>query len=96
MLQMVAYMTSSRTGNALHAGKAQDVVAAHEKVIDAFGAPEVLVYNAGPGITWPPPAALDINPEVFSRSFDACVTGALVWSQQVTFQAPCGITPTAE
>ncbi|KAK9918745.1 hypothetical protein WJX75_006512 [Coccomyxa subellipsoidea] len=65
------------------AGKAQDVVAAHAKVFEAFGAPEVLVYNAGPGITWPPPAALDIDPEVFSRSFDAGVTGALVWSQQV-------------
>jgi NAD(P)-dependent dehydrogenase (short-subunit alcohol dehydrogenase family) len=96
MLQMVTYMTGSRTGNFLHAGKAQDVVAAHAKVFEAFGAPEVLVYNAGPGITWPPPAALDIDPEVFSRSFDAGVTCALVWSQQVTFQAPCGITPTAE
>ncbi|CAL8471258.1 g10800 [Coccomyxa elongata] len=65
-------------------GKPEDVVAAHARVCEALGAPEVLVYNAGPGgFTWPPPAALDISPEAFSRGFDSGVTGALVWAQQV-------------
>ena len=87
----------------MHAGKPEDVVAAHARVCEALGAPEVLVYNAGPGgYGWPPPAALDISPEAFSRSFDSGVTGALVWAQQVlwliasasewhpTLQFPCG------
>lgn len=66
------------------AGKPQDVVAAHARVRDALGHPEVLIYNAGPGgYSWPPPAALDISPEAFSRGFDAGVTGPLVWAQQV-------------
>lgn len=74
----------------MHAGKPEEVVTAHARVCEALGAPEVLVYNAGPGgFTYPPPAALDISPEAFSRSFDSGVTGALVWAQQVLMTALC-------
>lgn len=73
----------------MHAGKPEDVVAAHARVCKELGDPEVLVYNAGPGgFTWPPPAALDISPEAFTRGFDSGVTGALVWAQQVLMHCP--------
>lgn len=57
---------------------------AHNTICKALGNPEVLIYNAGPGMmSWPPPTIMDIPPEVFSRAFDSGVTGALVWAQQV-------------
>ena len=56
---------------------------AFQTIVAKLGAPEVLVYNAGPGMKWPPPGILDLDPAVFSRAFDAGVTGALVWAQQV-------------
>lgn len=57
---------------------------AYKAIVAKLGAPEVLVYNAGPQMkAWPPPAILDIDPEAFQDGFAAGVTGALVWSQQV-------------
>ena len=56
---------------------------AFQTIVEKLGAPEVLVYNAGPGMKWPPPGILDLDLAVFSRAFDAGVTGALVWAQQV-------------
>ena len=65
------------------AGDAASVREAFQTIREKLGAPEVLVYNAGPGMKWPPPGILDLDPTVFSRAFDAGVTGALVWAQQV-------------
>ena len=62
---------------------------AFQTIVAKLGAPEVLVYNAGPGMKWPPPGILDLDPAVFSRAFDAGVTGALVWAQQVR---SCGLS----
>ena len=65
------------------AGDAASVREAFQTIREKLGAPEVLVYNAGPGMKWPPPGILDLDPTVFSRAFAAGVTGALVWAQQV-------------
>ena len=57
---------------------------AYGKIVEAFGAfPEVLIYNAGPGMKYPPPPLLETKVEDFARSFDAGVVGALSWLQQV-------------
>lgn len=56
---------------------------AHNTIVQQLGAPEVLVYNAGPGMmSWPPPGILDINPEAFQQGFASGCTGGLIWAQQ--------------
>lgn len=66
------------------AGKESDVVSAHGKIVEAFRAyPEVLIYNAGPGMKYPPPPLLETKVDDFARTFDAGVVGALAWIHQV-------------
>ncbi|DBA95579.1 hypothetical protein WJX82_008709 [Trebouxia sp. C0006] len=65
-------------------GKPAEVIAAFDKIKEQLGHPEVLIYNAGPGgVTFPPPSALDLKPEVFEGAFSSGVVGALTASQQV-------------
>eukprot|EP00884_Botryococcus_braunii_P005431 jgi/Botrbrau1/1488/Bobra.178_3s0043.1 len=65
-------------------GKINEIRQAFKEIQSSLGDPEVLVYNAGPaGMGWPPPGFLDVDPEIFARSFDSGVTGAMVWSQLV-------------
>ena len=67
------------------AGKAEDVASAHAKIQEAFGAPQVLIYNAGPGgVSWPPPGLLETSPDSFAHGFEAGCVGALLWAQQVS------------
>lgn len=75
---------ASQAADAL-AGKEADVKTAFQAIVKEFGAyPEVLVYNAGPGhFVWPPPPLLEIPVDAFGKTFDAGVTGALAWIQQV-------------
>lgn len=47
---------------------------------DDIGDPEVLVYNGG---AWHEVAAMEVDPDLFSRDLMLCVTGALACAQQV-------------
>ena len=72
------------------AGDRASVADAHRTIVDRLGHPEVLVYNAGPGgFAWPPPSILDTPADKFAQGFNAGVTGALLWIQQVRRLLPC-------
>ena len=71
-------------GSLCCAGDAASVREAYKSIVAKLGAPEVLVYNAGPGnMSWPPPGVLDTDPAAFQGAFAAGVTGGLIWAQQV-------------
>lgn len=67
-----------------NAGDAGSISEAFGQVRQQLGDPEVLIYNAGPGVgSWPPPGILDLTAERFTEALQTGATGGLLCAQQV-------------
>ena len=65
------------------AGNHEDIKRGFQEVQDKLGKPSVLVYNAGPTLSWPPPGILEITPESLESAMGPGVFGALYCAQEV-------------
>ena len=58
----------------------EQVAAAHARIVETLGAPDVLIYNGG---RRPFGVLMDTTPEVFEETWRVHAFGAFLWSRQV-------------